>query len=58
VGSNQSYDSRLSLAQVFTITGTYKGQVVALRKFTKKNLEINRAMKKEMKLVSSSVVNA
>ena len=46
-----SFDSKISLAQIFTKTGQYKGQLVALKKFTKKNIEITRNMKKEMKLV-------
>ena len=46
-----SYDSRISMAQVFTQTATYKGQVVALKKFTKRKFEISWNMKKEMKLV-------
>ena len=47
-----SFDSRWSLAQVFTKTGTFKGQVVALKLFNKKNIDISRVMKKEMKIVS------
>ena len=46
-----SYDSKVSLAQIFTLTGTYKGQVVALKKITKRNIDITRDMKKEMKMV-------
>ncbi|ELT90006.1 hypothetical protein CAPTEDRAFT_179119 [Capitella teleta] len=52
IGSQGSYDSRVSLQQVFTPTGQYKGQVVALKKFVKRgNVDITRNMKKEMKLM-------
>ena len=41
----------MSVAQIFTKTGHYKGSLVALKKITKKNLDITRSMKKEMKVV-------
>ncbi|XP_013384406.1 guanylate cyclase 32E [Lingula anatina] len=47
-----SMDSRLSSNfHTFTATGTYNGQVVALKQMCKKGLEINRDMKKEMKVM-------
>ena len=49
-----SFDSRVSLAQIFTKAGTYKGQVVALKKYTKRNFDLTSMMKKEMKLVSNT----
>ena len=41
----------MSVAQIFTKTGHYKGSLVALKRITKKNLDITRSMKKEMKVV-------
>ncbi|KAK2159123.1 hypothetical protein LSH36_158g05005 [Paralvinella palmiformis] len=51
INTQASYDSRVSMAQVFTQTGTYKGQIVALKKFTKRKFEITWNMKKEMKVM-------
>ncbi|KAK3591718.1 hypothetical protein CHS0354_019483 [Potamilus streckersoni] len=46
-----SIDSRMSFTQVYAKTGTYKGQLVALKMYEKRNLQINRKMQKEMKLM-------
>ena len=52
LNSQTSYDSRVSLAQIFTKTATYKGQLVAVKRYKKKAMDITRNMKKEMKIVS------
>ncbi|XP_045214115.2 receptor-type guanylate cyclase Gyc76C-like [Mercenaria mercenaria] len=49
--SQLSVDSRMSFTQVYARTGGYKGQIVALKMYEKKNLYFNRKMKKEMKLM-------
>lgn len=49
--SQLSMDSRMSFTQVYARTGGYKGQIVALKMYEKKNLYISRRMKKEMKLM-------
>ncbi|XP_064600660.1 receptor-type guanylate cyclase Gyc76C-like [Liolophura sinensis] len=49
--SNMSAESRFSYTQVYVRTGSYKGQIVALKMFEKKNLDLTRHMKKEMKLM-------
>ncbi|XP_071105845.1 receptor-type guanylate cyclase Gyc76C-like [Haliotis cracherodii] len=49
--SQQSFDSKLSLNQLFAQTGSYKGQVVALKIYELKNFDVNRKMKKDMKLM-------
>ena len=46
-----SVDSRMTFTQVFARTGSYKGQIVALKMYEKHNLYISRKMQKEMKLV-------
>jgi len=51
LNSNQSIDSRMSFTQVYTKTGTYKGQIVALKIYESKMLHINREMKKQMRMV-------
>ncbi|XP_064635782.1 guanylate cyclase 32E-like [Lineus longissimus] len=47
--TNSSLPSNISLEHIYTKTGSYKGQIVALKRIEKRNLEISRAMKKEMK---------
>lgn len=54
IASQGSFDSKISQTQVFTRTGTYKGQVVAVKKFSKRNIDVTRSMKKEMKVVSKA----
>jgi hypothetical protein len=60
------YSSQLSLTSaadlmefrycnVYTKIGLYKGRVVAIKKIQKKNIEITRKMKKELKIVSSFI---
>ncbi|KAH3862698.1 receptor-type guanylate cyclase Gyc76C-like [Dreissena polymorpha] len=49
--SQLSMDSRMSFTQVYARTGGYKGQIVALKMYEKKNLYVSRRMKKEMKLM-------
>ncbi len=60
------YSSQLSLtsaadlmefrySNVYTKIGLYKGRVVAIKKIQKKNIEITRKMKKELKIVSSFI---
>lgn len=51
LNSNQSLDSRMSFTQVYIKTGTYKGQIVALKVYESKMLHINRDIKKQMKMV-------
>jgi len=41
----------MSFTQVYTKTGTYKGQIVALKIYESKMLHINREMKKQMRMV-------
>lgn len=52
LNSQMTYDSRMSFTQVYARTGSYKGQVIALKMYEKKHLDINRMFQKEMKLVS------
>ncbi|XP_076075351.1 receptor-type guanylate cyclase Gyc76C-like [Mytilus galloprovincialis] len=51
LNSNQSLDSRMSFTQVYIKTGTYKGQIVALKVYESKMLHINRDIKKQMKMM-------
>lgn len=45
--SHPENDSR----QLYTSVGTYKGNLVAIRKVNKKNVELTRNIKKELKVV-------
>nr|CFW94229.1 Eka-Guanyl cyclase protein [Euperipatoides kanangrensis] len=51
--SCNSFESRFGGTQVFTQTGRYKGTLIALKRlqFSKKNLDISRQTKMEMKLM-------
>ncbi|XP_041363434.1 receptor-type guanylate cyclase Gyc76C-like [Gigantopelta aegis] len=49
--SQHSFESRLSFNQMYAQTGTYKHQLVALKIYELKNFDINRQMKKDMKLM-------
>lgn len=40
--------------QLYTSVGTYKGNLVAIRKVNKKNVELTRSIKKELKVVCIS----
>lgn len=40
--------------QLYTSVGTYKGNLVAIRKVNKKNVELTRNIKKELKVVCVS----
>ncbi|KAI0211265.1 Receptor-type guanylate cyclase Gyc76C [Lamellibrachia satsuma] len=51
VASQASIESRISLAQVYTMAGTYRGQLVALKRYTRRHLDLTRQMKKEMKMM-------
>lgn len=51
LNSNQSTDSRMSFTQVYTKTGSYKGQIVALKIYESKTLHITREMKKQMRMM-------
>jgi hypothetical protein len=42
--------------QLFTCVATYKGMVVAVRKIRKKNVELTRSIKKELKVVSKKII--
>lgn len=43
--------------QLYTSVGTYKGNLVAIRKVNKKNVELTRNIKKELKVVCISDFN-
>lgn len=43
--------------QLYTSVGTYKGNLVAIRKVNKKNVELTRSIKKELKVVCISNFN-
>lgn len=43
--------------QLYTSVGTYKGNLVAIRKVNKKNVELTRSIKKELKVVCISDFN-
>lgn len=43
--------------QLYTSVGTYKGNLVAIRKVNKKNVELTRNIKKELKVVCISNFN-
>lgn len=43
--------SEMDNRQLYTSVGTYKGNVVAIRKVNKKNVELTRNIKKELKVV-------
>ncbi|XP_033751446.1 receptor-type guanylate cyclase Gyc76C-like [Pecten maximus] len=49
LNSQQSFDSRMSFTQIYTRTATYKGQMVALKIYEKKDFVLSRKMQKEMK---------
>ncbi|KAJ8318357.1 hypothetical protein KUTeg_003448 [Tegillarca granosa] len=51
LNSQMTYDSRMSFTQVYARTGSYKGQVIALKMYEKKHLDINRMFQKEMKIM-------
>lgn len=40
---------------VYTQIGLYKGRLVAIKKLQKKNMEVSRKIKKELKMVRSSM---
>ncbi|XP_056019225.1 receptor-type guanylate cyclase Gyc76C-like isoform X2 [Ostrea edulis] len=43
--------SDIDKRQLFTCVGTYKGNLVAIRKVNKKNVELTRSIKKELKVM-------
>ncbi|XP_062588637.1 receptor-type guanylate cyclase Gyc76C-like [Saccostrea cucullata] len=43
--------SDIDTRQLFTCVGTYKGNLVAIRKVNKKNVELTRSIKKELKVM-------
>lgn len=49
--SRLSLDSRMSMTQVYARTGSYKGQIVALKMYEKKHFVLTHKMKKEMKIM-------
>ncbi|XP_050390613.1 receptor-type guanylate cyclase Gyc76C [Patella vulgata] len=49
--SQQSMESKFSVTQIYARTGSYKGQVVALKMYEAKTFDVSRKMKKEMKLM-------
>lgn len=51
LSSNPDADFRYST--IFTPIGLYKGQLFAIKKVRKKNIDITREMKMELKLVST-----
>lgn len=51
LSSNPDADFRYS--SIFTPIGLYKGQLFAIKKVRKKNIDITREMKMELKLVST-----
>lgn len=52
LSSNPDADFRYS--SIFTTVGIYKGRVFAIKNVKKKSIDITRAMKKELKVVSES----
>ncbi|XP_014786034.2 receptor-type guanylate cyclase Gyc76C-like [Octopus bimaculoides] len=51
LSSRLSLDSRTTLTQVYARTGNYKGQIVALKMYEKKNFVVTHKMKREMKMM-------
>lgn len=51
LGSQIDMESR----QMFARVGTFKGNIVAVKKLDKKSVELTRTVRKELKLVSSSL---
>jgi len=51
LSSNPDADFRYS--SIFTAVGIYKGRVFAIKNVKKKSIDITRAMKKELKVVSN-----
>ena len=54
VCSQNSVESRMSLAQVYTKAGTYRGQFVALKRYTRRHMDLTRQMRKDMKMVGTA----
>lgn len=53
VSLSSNPDSEFRYSAIFTPIGIYRGRVFAIKKIHKKSIDITRAMKKELKLVSS-----
>ena len=51
-GSYTSLNSQVDYDQVFTLVGTYRGQIVAIKKINKTQVDLTRSVRKELKLVS------
>ncbi|XP_036367998.1 receptor-type guanylate cyclase Gyc76C-like [Octopus sinensis] len=51
LSSRLSLDSRTTMTQVYARTGNYKGQIVALKMYEKKNFVVTHKMKREMKMM-------
>ncbi|ESO83957.1 hypothetical protein LOTGIDRAFT_108278 [Lottia gigantea] len=49
--SQQSMESKFSMTQIYAQTGSYKGQIVALKMYEFNSFDVSRKMKKEMKLM-------
>ena len=47
VGSHADYELR----QVFTLVGSYRNQIVAIKNLEKKTVDLTRSVRKELKIV-------